>query len=52
MKDNGVADGSLIATSSVAGIRSGAGGTEYSASKAAVMSMVMTCANQVKGTHA
>lgn len=50
MKDNGVTDGSLIATSSVAGIRSGAGGTEYSASKAAVMSMVMTCANQLGGT--
>ena len=41
--------GSLIATASVAGIRSGAGTTDYSASKAAVVSIVQTCANQLAG---
>jgi NAD(P)-dependent dehydrogenase (short-subunit alcohol dehydrogenase family) len=42
--------GSLVATSSVAGIRSGAGGTAYSASKAAVINMCQTIANQLAGT--
>jgi NAD(P)-dependent dehydrogenase (short-subunit alcohol dehydrogenase family) len=42
--------GSLVATSSVAGIRSGAGGTAYSASKAAVINMCQTVANQLAGT--
>ena len=42
--------GSLIATASVAGIRSGAGSTPYSASKAAVINMVQTCANQLAGS--
>lgn len=42
--------GSIIATASVAGIRSGAGGTDYSASKAAVISLVQTCANQLAGS--
>lgn len=43
--------GSLIATASVAGIRSGAGGSIYSASKAAVISLVQTAANQLTGTN-
>ena len=42
--------GSLIATASVAGIRSGAGSTPYSASKAAVINMVETVANQLAGS--
>jgi len=43
--------GSLIATASVAGIRSGAGDMVYSASKAAVISMCQTIANQLTGTN-
>ncbi|KAH9942252.1 NAD-P-binding protein [Epithele typhae] len=39
--------GSIILTASVAGIRSGAGTTDYSASKAAVNSIVMTACNQL-----
>jgi len=50
MKRLGVKDGSLIATASVAGIRSGAGGSAYSASKAAVISIGKTVANQLTGT--
>lgn len=46
----GLTEGSLIATASVAGIRSGAGGTAYSATKAAVISMGQTVANQLTGT--
>ena len=42
--------GSIIATSSVAGLRSNAGSTDYSASKAAVRSMVQTTAYQLSGT--
>lgn len=42
--------GSIIATSSVAGIRSNAGSTDYSASKAAVRSLVQTTAYQLSGT--
>ncbi len=42
--------GAIICTASVAGIRSGAGGTDYSASKAAVVSLVQTSANQLTGT--
>ena len=42
--------GSFIATASVAGIRSNAGGTDYSASKAAVISIVQTLSFQVAGT--
>lgn len=45
-----VRGGSLIATASVAGIRSGAGSTPYSASKAAVINMVETVANQLAGS--
>ena len=42
--------GSIVATASVAGIRSGAGGMPYSASKAGVINMVTTAANQLSGT--
>jgi NAD(P)-dependent dehydrogenase (short-subunit alcohol dehydrogenase family) len=42
--------GSIICTASVAGIRSGAGGMPYSASKAGVISLVQTAANQLAGT--
>ncbi len=42
--------GSIICTASVAGIRSGAGPTPYSASKAGVISLVQTAANQLSGT--
>ncbi len=42
--------GSIIATSSVAGLKSNAGATDYSASKAAVRSLVQTTAFQLTGT--
>ena len=42
--------GSIIATASVAGLRSNAGGTDYSASKAAVISVMQTTAYQLSGT--
>jgi NAD(P)-dependent dehydrogenase (short-subunit alcohol dehydrogenase family) len=42
--------GSIICTASVAGLRSGAGGLPYSASKAGVISLVQTTANQLSGT--
>ena len=42
--------GSIICTASVAGLRSGAGGAPYSASKAGVISLVQTSANQFAGT--
>ncbi|KAF2842403.1 3-oxoacyl-reductase [Patellaria atrata CBS 101060] len=42
--------GSIIGTASVAGIRSNAGSTDYSASKAAVVSIVQTAAFQLSGT--
>ncbi|MBS0360958.1 MAG: SDR family oxidoreductase [Proteobacteria bacterium] len=42
--------GSIICTASVAGIRSGAGGPAYSASKAGVISLVQTTANDFYGT--
>lgn len=42
--------GSIICTASVAGIRSGAGGPAYSASKAGVISLVQTAANELYGT--
>jgi NAD(P)-dependent dehydrogenase (short-subunit alcohol dehydrogenase family) len=42
--------GSIICTASVAGLRSGAGGITYSASKAGVIAMVQTVANQVAGS--
>jgi len=43
--------GSIIGTASVAGIRSGAGSTPYSASKAAVVSTMQTSAWQLSGTN-
>ena len=42
--------GSIICTASVAGIRSGAGGAAYSASKAGVINLVTTAAQQLSGT--
>jgi NAD(P)-dependent dehydrogenase (short-subunit alcohol dehydrogenase family) len=42
--------GSIILTASVAGIRSCAGGSPYSASKAGVISLAQTSANQLTGT--
>jgi NAD(P)-dependent dehydrogenase (short-subunit alcohol dehydrogenase family) len=42
--------GSIICTASVAGLRSGAGGTPYSASKAGVVSLVQTAAYQLATT--
>jgi NAD(P)-dependent dehydrogenase (short-subunit alcohol dehydrogenase family) len=42
--------GSIICTASVAGIRSGAGGPAYSASKAGVISLVKTACNELYGT--
>ncbi|KNZ46503.1 hypothetical protein VP01_720g10 [Puccinia sorghi] len=42
--------GSIILTSSAAGLRSGAGSTEYSASKAAVVSLACTGANSYPGS--
>jgi NAD(P)-dependent dehydrogenase (short-subunit alcohol dehydrogenase family) len=42
--------GSIICTASVAGLRSGAGGAAYSASKAGVISLVQTACQQLTGT--
>lgn len=42
--------GSLLATASVAGVRSGAGDASYSASKAAVINLCRVVANQCTGT--
>jgi NAD(P)-dependent dehydrogenase (short-subunit alcohol dehydrogenase family) len=47
MKDRG---GSIICTASVAGLRSGAGGAAYSASKAGVINLVQTAAQQLYGS--
>jgi NAD(P)-dependent dehydrogenase (short-subunit alcohol dehydrogenase family) len=41
--------GSIICTASVAGLRAGAGGIPYSASKAGVISLVQTTANMLRG---
>ncbi|KAL2759634.1 hypothetical protein ACRALDRAFT_1079330 [Sodiomyces alcalophilus JCM 7366] len=49
-KDKPVSQGSIIATASVAGIRSNAGTTPYSASKAAVISLAQTMSYQLAGT--
>jgi NAD(P)-dependent dehydrogenase (short-subunit alcohol dehydrogenase family) len=43
--------GSIILTASVAGLRSNAGSTPYSASKAAVVSLAQTSAFQLAGTN-
>ncbi len=42
--------GSIIGTASVAGIRSNAGSTDYSASKAAVISLAQTISYQLAGS--
>lgn len=42
--------GAIVATASVAGLRSGAGGIPYSASKAGVINLVMTSANRLAGS--
>jgi NAD(P)-dependent dehydrogenase (short-subunit alcohol dehydrogenase family) len=42
--------GSFICTASVAGLRSGAGGAAYSASKAGVINLVQTAAQQLSGS--
>ena len=42
--------GSIICTASVAGLRSGAGPAQYSASKAGVINLVQTAAQQLAGT--
>ena len=49
MKERG--GGAIVCTASVAGIRSGAGGSPYSASKAGVMSLVKTAAQQLTGAN-
>ena len=43
--------GSIVCTASVAGIRSGAGGGPYSASKAGVINLVTTAANYLTGAN-
>jgi NAD(P)-dependent dehydrogenase (short-subunit alcohol dehydrogenase family) len=42
--------GSIICTASVAGLRSGAGGAAYSASKAGVINLVQSAAQQLTGS--
>ena len=42
--------GAIVCTASVAGIRANAGGADYSASKAAVISMIQTIAYELYGT--
>jgi NAD(P)-dependent dehydrogenase (short-subunit alcohol dehydrogenase family) len=49
MKENG--GGSIICTASVAGLRAGAGGPAYSASKAGVISLVQIAATQLAGAN-
>ena len=49
MKERG--GGSIICTASVAGLRAGAGGPAYSASKAGVISLVETAAAQLVGAN-
>lgn len=49
MKEQG--GGSIICTASVAGIRAGAGGPAYSASKAGVISLVEVAATQTAGAN-
>jgi NAD(P)-dependent dehydrogenase (short-subunit alcohol dehydrogenase family) len=49
MKERG--KGSIIATASVAGLRSGAGGPAYSASKAGVINLVKVAATQLVGAN-
>ena len=49
-KDKPYPGGSMIGTASVAGLRSNAGSTDYSASKAAVVSLAQTMSYQLTGT--
>ena len=49
LKENG--RGSIICTASVAGIRAGAGGPAYSASKAGVINLVTVAATQLAGAN-
>ena len=49
MKERG--GGAIIATASVAGLRSGAGGPAYSASKAGVINLVKVAATQMSGAN-
>ena len=49
MKNRG--SGSIVATASVAGLRSGAGGPAYSASKAGVINLVKVAATQLAGAN-
>src|SRR3954468_2336442 len=49
MKERG--GGSIIATASVAGLRAGAGGPAYSASKSGVISLVEVAATQLCGSN-
>jgi len=42
--------GSIVCTASVAGLRANAGGSPYAASKAGVISLVQTAANELYGT--
>ena len=46
-----VGSGSIVATASVAGLRSGAGGPAYSASKAGVINLVKVAATQLAGSN-
>jgi NAD(P)-dependent dehydrogenase (short-subunit alcohol dehydrogenase family) len=43
--------GAIVCTASVAGLRSGAGGPAYSASKAGVINLVQTSAQQLSGSN-
>lgn len=49
MKERG--GGSIVCTASVAGLRAGAGGAAYSASKAGVISLVKVAATQLAGSN-
>ena len=49
MKERGA--GSIVCTASVAGIRAGAGGAAYSASKAGVIRLVQVAATQLAGSN-
>ncbi|KAF2149114.1 NAD(P)-binding protein [Myriangium duriaei CBS 260.36] len=49
-KDKKYPGGSIVATASTAGLRSNAGPTDYSASKAAVVSVMQTACYQLAGT--
>jgi NAD(P)-dependent dehydrogenase (short-subunit alcohol dehydrogenase family) len=49
MKERG--GGSIVCTASVAGLRSGAGGAAYSASKAGVINLVQSAAQQLAGSN-